>query len=78
MVNQINGSTVLYEMSAAVRESLTNNKRVEEAENISSPYGIDVKKYSPTNKLILTTAWISIFISNLKSDMRKKDSLSND
>lgn len=78
MVNQINGSTVLYEMSAAVREGLTNNKRVEEAENISSPYGIDVKKYSPTNKLILTTAWISIFISNLKSDMRKKDSLSND
>ena len=78
MLNQINGSTVLYEMSAAVRESLTNNKRVEEAENISSPYGIDVKKYSPTNKLIFTTAWISIFISNLKSDMRKKDSLSND
>ena len=65
-------------MSAAVRESLTNNKKVEEAENVSSPYSIDVKKYSLTNKLILTTAWINIFISNLKSDMRKKDSLSND
>ena len=48
------------------------------AENISSPYGIDVKKYSAFNKLIRTTAWINRFINNLKYEIKKKGPLSNE
>ena len=48
------------------------------AENISSPCGIDFKKYSALNKLIRTTAWVNRLINNLKSDSKKKGPLLNE
>ena len=75
MVKQSNGSTVLYEISTAAGEDITDNEEMKKTENISSSYVIDVKKYSAFNEQIHTTAWINRFINNLQSDGKKKGPL---
>ena len=77
LAKQSNGPTVLYEIATATGEGLTDKEEVKNPENICSPYGIEVKKYSAFNKRIHTVAWIR-FINNLKFSIKKKGPLSKE
>ena len=49
---------------------------MKKTDKISSPYSADVSMYSAFNKFNHIAAWISRFINNLKSDIKKKGLLS--